>query len=132
MSQSKAQTSLISKKQKTSRTCSPVQVRLLITSFKRQTRRNRFKKEVAVWAQPVTPNLQILHIPRHLILFATFLIATNAYSISLDDVKSLTFAETDSRVEALSKAALHADEKTVAFIQALSDDAVKSAVTKYL
>ena len=94
-------------------------------------------KEVAAWAQPATPNLQVLNMPRNLrlavnflfstFLFATFLIATNAHSISLNEVKSLTFGETGSRVEALSQAALNADEKTVAFIQALSDDAVKTS-----
>ena len=38
----------------------------------------------------------------------------------------MTFGETESRVEALGKAAANADEKTAAFIQALSDDAVKT------
>ena len=38
----------------------------------------------------------------------------------------MTLGETDTRIEALNKAAVTADEKTVAFIQALSDDAVKT------
>ena len=38
----------------------------------------------------------------------------------------MTLGETDTRIEALNKAAVNADEKTVAFIQALSDDAVKT------
>ena len=38
----------------------------------------------------------------------------------------MTIGETESRIEALNKAASNADEKTVAFIQALSDDAVKT------
>ena len=38
----------------------------------------------------------------------------------------MTLGETDTRIEALNKAAVNADEKAVAFIQALSDDAVKT------
>ena len=38
----------------------------------------------------------------------------------------MTLGETDARIEALNKAAANADEKTVAFIQAMSDDAVKT------
>ncbi len=38
----------------------------------------------------------------------------------------MTLGETDTRIEALNKAAANADEKTVAFIQAMSDDAVKT------
>jgi urea transport system permease protein len=37
----------------------------------------------------------------------------------------MTFGETETRVDALNKAAVNADEKTLAFIQAMSDDAVK-------
>ena len=65
--------------------------------------------------------------PRYLLLFATFLIAVHAHAISPKEVKGLIFGDTDSRVEALSQAALQADEKTVVFIQALSDDAVKTS-----
>ena len=39
----------------------------------------------------------------------------------------MVFGETEARVEALNKAAANADEKTAAFIQALSDDAVKTS-----
>ena len=38
----------------------------------------------------------------------------------------MTIGETETRIEALNKAAANADEKTVAFIQAMSDDAVKT------
>ena len=44
----------------------------------------------------------------------------------------MTLGETEARVEALNKAAAHADEQTVAFIQALSDDAVKTSGDKVL
>lgn len=38
----------------------------------------------------------------------------------------MAIGDIEARVEALNKAAAHADEKTAAFIQALSDDAVKT------
>ena len=44
----------------------------------------------------------------------------------------MVFGETDARVDALNKAAVNADEKTAAFIQALSDDAVKTSGDKVL
>ena len=39
----------------------------------------------------------------------------------------MVFGDTEARVQAVSKAAVNADEKTVAFIQALADDAVKTS-----
>ena len=42
----------------------------------------------------------------------------------------MAIGETESRVEALNKAAVAADEKTAAFIQALADDTVKTAGDK--
>ncbi len=42
----------------------------------------------------------------------------------------MVFGETEARVAALGKAAATADEQTVAFIQALSDDAVKTSGDK--
>ena len=44
----------------------------------------------------------------------------------------MVFGETEARVEALNKAAANADEKTVTFIQALADDAVKTSGDKVL
>jgi urea transport system permease protein len=38
----------------------------------------------------------------------------------------MVFGDTEARVEALNKAALAADDKTVAFIQAMADDAVRT------
>jgi urea transport system permease protein len=60
------------------------------------------------------------------------LIAGNAYSISAEEVKGITFGETDARIEALAKAMLSADDQTAAFLQALADDAVKVAGDKVL
>ena len=62
---------------------------------------------------------------RYLLLITTFLIAPHVHALTLDEVKGMTIGETDARIEALNKAAANADEKTVAFIQAMSDDAVK-------
>ena len=42
----------------------------------------------------------------------------------------MVFGETEARAQALNKAAANADEKTSAFIQALSDDAVKTSGDK--
>ncbi len=63
---------------------------------------------------------------RYLLLLTTFLIATHAHALTAEEVKGMTMGETDTRIAALNKAAASADEKTIAFIQALSDDAVKT------
>ena len=87
-------------------------------------------EEIAVWAQRA-PNLQVLFMQiRHLFLFATLFIASHAHALSAEDIKGMVFGETEARVEALNKAAANADEKTAAFIQALSDDAVKTSGDK--
>ena len=69
---------------------------------------------------------------KKILLTATLLIATSAYCISAEDVKGITLGETDARVQALAKAMLTADDKTAAFLQAMSDDAVKVAGDKIL
>ncbi|NMM11728.1 MAG: urea ABC transporter permease subunit UrtB [Polaromonas sp.] len=63
-------------------------------------------------------------------LLATFFIASQVHALTTQEVKSLVFGDTDARVEALNKSSAHADEKTAAFIQALSDDAVKTRAEK--
>jgi urea transport system permease protein len=60
-------------------------------------------------------------------LIASLFIAFNAGAITADEVKAIATGETDARVEALGKAMLTADDKTAAFLQAMSDDAVKVA-----
>ena len=64
---------------------------------------------------------------RHLLLIATLFIAGHAHALSEDEVNGIIFGETEARAEALNKAAVNADEKTAAFIQALADDAVKTS-----
>ena len=66
----------------------------------------------------------------HLILIATLLIASRAYSITASEVKGIAVGESDARIEALGRAIATADDKTAVFIQALADDAVKVAGDK--
>ncbi len=49
----------------------------------------------------------------------------NACALTLDQAKAIAIGEGDARIAALRAAVAGADDKTVAFIQALSDDAVK-------
>jgi urea transport system permease protein len=63
---------------------------------------------------------------RYLLLTAALLMAPTAHALTADEVKGMAIGETEARVEALNKAAANADEKTVAFIQAMSDDALKT------
>ncbi|MES2911511.1 MAG: urea ABC transporter permease subunit UrtB [Pseudomonadota bacterium] len=63
---------------------------------------------------------------RHSFLIAALLLAGHAHALTPEEAKGMTFGETDARVAALNKAAATADDKTAAFIQALSDDAVKT------
>ena len=50
-----------------------------------------------------------------------------AHALTAEQVKGMATGDTESRVQALAKAAAAPDEKTAAFIQALADDAVKTA-----
>ena len=62
---------------------------------------------------------------RNFFAFAILLLASNAYSLTAEEAKSLSVGEAETRIEALKKAVVNADANTVEFIQALSDDAVK-------
>ena len=64
---------------------------------------------------------------RTLFLSATFFMAASVHALSADEVKGMALGETEARVAALNKAAANPDDKTAAFIQALADDAVKTA-----
>ena len=63
------------------------------------------------------------------VLFAAILFwcAEAVHALTADQVKGMAIGDTESRVQALAKAAAAPDEKTAAFIQALADDAVKTA-----
>jgi urea transport system permease protein len=65
-------------------------------------------------------------INKFLLLFA-LLFAGAAHALTADEAKAMAIGEADARIEALNKAVANADDKTAAFIQALSDEAVKTA-----
>ena len=60
-----------------------------------------------------------------LTVIAIFFIAGNVHALTADDANAMAAGETDARIEHLNKAVVAADDKTLAFLQALSDDAVK-------
>ena len=63
---------------------------------------------------------------------AILFIAGYAHSITPSALKSIAIGEADARIEALNQAVTQADEKTAAFLQALSEDAVKVAGDKVI
>ena len=64
---------------------------------------------------------QLIRLTAFLICFG----AGPAHALTADEANAMASGDTDARVEALVKAMPSADEKTAAFLQALSDDAVK-------
>ncbi|MBU0587720.1 MAG: urea ABC transporter permease subunit UrtB [Gammaproteobacteria bacterium] len=67
---------------------------------------------------------------RSFLFFAAFLIASHAYALMAEEAKAIAIGETDARIEALNKALVSADERTAAFLQAMSEDAVRVAGDK--
>ncbi|MDB5732986.1 MAG: urtB, partial [Variovorax sp.] len=51
--------------------------------------------------------------------------AAPAQALTADEARAIASGESEARIAALNKAVLTADDKTAAFIKALSDDAVK-------
>ncbi len=51
--------------------------------------------------------------------------ASQTQALTAQEMRAMVDGETDARIEALGKAVTQADEKTVLFLQALADDAVK-------
>ena len=64
------------------------------------------------------------------LLIAMSFMAGNAYSLTAEEAKSMSVGDGDARIAALRKAVTQADDKTLAFIQALSDDGVKLVADK--
>ena len=58
-------------------------------------------------------------------LAVALLVAGSAHALTADEAKAIASGESEARIAALNKAVTTADEKTAAFIQAMSDDAVK-------
>ena len=67
---------------------------------------------------------------RIFLALASCFVFGNAYALTPDQAKAIAIGEGDARIEALRAAVAGADEKTVAFFQALSDDAVKVVAGK--
>lgn len=69
---------------------------------------------------------------RSLFLLAALCAAPLAQALTTDEALAMASGETDARIEALNKAVLNADDKTMAFIQAMADDAVRIAGNRAL
>jgi urea transport system permease protein len=67
---------------------------------------------------------------RKILVIAALLLSAGAHALTADEAKAIAIGEGDARIEALHKAVATPDEKTVAFIQALSEDAVKVVAGK--
>ena len=61
---------------------------------------------------------------KRLLLLLAAAACVQAHALTADEAAAIAIGETDARIEALSKAATTADDKTVAFLQALVEDAV--------
>ena len=57
----------------------------------------------------------------------TLLQSVPVAALTLQEAQGMAVGESDARIQALNKAIVQADDKTAAFIQALADDAVKTA-----
>ncbi|AMO22359.1 urea ABC transporter permease subunit UrtB [Ramlibacter solisilvae] len=66
---------------------------------------------------------------RILVLLAVC-VSLQAHALTPDEARAIAIGESDARIEALNKAVAAADDRTMAFIQALADDAVKFAGDK--
>jgi len=62
---------------------------------------------------------------QRLLLALALLGASGAHALTAAQAREMATGDTDARIEALNKALATADEKTAAFIQAMSDDEVK-------
>ena len=71
--------------------------------------------------------LKIFHFLLTLLLVCGSLNSGSAWALTTEQALAIASGESDARIEALTKAVATADSKTAAFLQALSDDAVKVA-----
>ena len=55
------------------------------------------------------------------------LLICNLHALTVDEALGMAMGESDARIEALAKAVAHGDDKTLAYLQALADDAIKVA-----
>ncbi len=74
----------------------------------------------------------IKEVMRKILVIAAMLLSASAHALTADEAKAIAVGEGDARIDALHAAVAKPDEKTTAFIQALSDDAVKVVAGKPL
>jgi urea transport system permease protein len=67
---------------------------------------------------------------RKILVIAALLLCASAHALTAAEAQAIAAGEGDARIEALRAAVAKPDEKTVAFIQALSEDAVKLVAGK--
>jgi urea transport system permease protein len=67
---------------------------------------------------------------RSSIFVVTLFLSANTHALTADEAKAISIGETGARISALGKVLANPDERAAAFIQALSDDAVKVAGDK--
>jgi urea transport system permease protein len=64
---------------------------------------------------------------RKLLLLLALLGCAGAHALTADEAGALALGDSDARIAALNKAVANGDDRTAAFLQALADDAVKTA-----
>ncbi|MGZ5179897.1 MAG: ABC transporter permease subunit, partial [Ramlibacter sp.] len=69
---------------------------------------------------------------KRLLVFLAVAWAVQAHALTDSEARAIAVGESDARIEALNKAVASADARTVAFLQALADDAVKTAGGKVI
>jgi urea transport system permease protein len=62
---------------------------------------------------------------RNILVIAALLICASAQALTADQARAIAMGDGDARIAALQAAVAQPDERTVAFLQALSEDAVK-------
>jgi len=67
---------------------------------------------------------------RNFLVIVALFLSASAHALTSDEAKSIAIGEGDARIEALHAAVAKPNEQTIAFIQALSDDAVKVVAGK--
>ncbi len=60
------------------------------------------------------------------------MLSVNVQALTADEALGMAIGESDARIQALANAMAHADDKTLAYLQALADDAVKVAGDRVL
>ncbi|NVO06758.1 MAG: urea ABC transporter permease subunit UrtB [Rhodoferax sp.] len=67
---------------------------------------------------------------RNYLVIAALLLCASAHALTAEEAQAIAVGEGDARIEALHAAVAKPDEKTVAFLQAVTEDAVKLVAGK--